>query len=104
MYENKYDELGHPIWVFSDGLVVTVGNDSVNSVIVDFQKISSKYEYNYRGIDENSAKEDVIKILGEPENLRFTSDNYKRYPIDDYEFEIMYSDDGRVIWFEFERN
>ena len=90
--------------VFSDGLALGVSNGLISRVSIDLSKISDKTKYSYKGIDGNSTRDDVIKILGEPEDLRFTSDNYKRYPIDDYEFDVTYSDDGLVIKFTFEQD
>lgn len=101
-YSDTYDNIGSPICKFSDGLVMTRSNGIISSVEVDFSNITSKTKYNFKGIDGNSTKNDVIKILGEPEDLRFTTDTYKRYPIDNKEFNVSYSDDGLVIRFEYE--
>jgi len=101
-YDDSYDNLGNPICRFSDGLVMTNANDLISSITVDYSKISSKTKYNYKGINGNSTKSDVIKILGEPPKLRFTTDSYSRYPIDDNEFSVTYSGDELVERFTFE--
>ncbi|MFR5666008.1 MAG: hypothetical protein ACLTL7_15675 [Enterocloster bolteae] len=101
-YNDSYDSIGQPICKFSDGLVMTKGNNLISSVIIDYSEISSKTKYSYKGINGNSTKSDVIEILGEPEKLRFTSDSYSRYPINNNEFSVTYSEDGLVVRFKFE--
>lgn len=63
-YRDSYNNIGSPICVFSDGLVMTNANNSISSLQVDFSKVSDKTKYSYKGIDGNSTKEDVVKILG----------------------------------------
>lgn len=101
-YTISHNKIGKQILKFSDGLIMTSRNKLIGSVTVDCSEITDKTKYNYKGIDGNSTQDDVIKILGEPEDLRFTSDTYKRYPIDDYEFKVTYSEDGLVIEYTFE--
>lgn len=101
-YSDSHDNIGQPICKFSDGLVMTKANDLISSIIVDYSEISNKTKYSYKGINGNSTKSDVIKILGEPEKLRFTTESYSRYPIDNNEFDVTYSEDGLVIRFRFE--
>lgn len=101
-YSDNYDNIGQPICKFSDGLVMTKANNLISSITVDYSEISNKTKYSYKGINGNSTKQDVIKILGKPENLRFTTETYSRYPIDNNDFNVTYSEDGIVIRFTFE--
>lgn len=101
-YKDIYNNIGQPICKFSDGLIMTNNNDLISSITVDYSEISNKTKYSYKGINGNSTKKDIIKILGEPENLRFTTDTYSRYPIDNNEFKVTYSENGIVIRFTFE--
>lgn len=68
-YDDLYNRIGNPICKFSDGLVMTKANDLISSITVDYSEISSKTKYSYKGINGNSTKNDVIKILGEPQKL-----------------------------------
>lgn len=102
-YDDVYNSIGNPICKFSDGLVMTTkANDLIDSITVDYSEISSKTKYSYKGINGNSTKSDVIKILGEPKKLRFTTDSYSRYPIDNNEFSVTYSEDELVMRFTLE--
>lgn len=101
-YSDSYDKIGNPICKFSDGLVMTKANNLISSITVDYSEISSKTKYSYKGINGNSTKNDVIKILGEPQKLRFTTDSYSRYPIDNNEFSVTYSEDELVMRFTLE--
>lgn len=47
---------------------MTKANNLISSITVDYSEISSKTKYSYKGINGNSTKNDVIKILGEPKN------------------------------------
>ena len=98
-YDDVYNSIGNPICKFSDGLVMTKANNLISSITVDYSEISSKTKYSYKGINGNSTKNDVIKILGEPKKLRFTTDSYSRYPIDNNEFSVTYSEDELVMRF-----
>lgn len=101
-YNDSYNNIGEPICKFSDGLVMTKANDLISSITVDYSEISNKTKYSYKGINGNSTKSDVIKVLGEPKKLRFTTDSYSRYQINNNEFKVTYSEDGLVIRFTFE--